>query len=40
MVYVVSNLHGNYTKFKELLKTIKFKDTDLMYILGDIVGSG
>ena len=40
MVYVVSNLHGNYTKFKELLKTIRFKDTDLMYILGDIVDYG
>ena len=40
MVYVVSNLHGNYTKFKKLLQTISFKDTDLMYILGDIVDYG
>lgn len=40
MVYVVSNLHGNYTKFKQLLKTIAFKDTDLMYVLGDIVDFG
>ena len=40
MVYVVSNLHGNYTKFKELLKAIRFKDTDLMYVLGDIVDYG
>ena len=40
MTYVVSNLHGNYTKFKELLKTINFKDTDLMYILGDVVDYG
>ncbi len=40
MVYVASNLHGNYTKFKQLLKTISFKDTDLMYILGDIVDYG
>ena len=40
MVYVVSNLHGNYTKFKQLLKTINFKDTDLMYVLGDIVDYG
>ena len=40
MVYVVSNLHGNYTKFKELLAAIAFKDTDLMYVLGDIVDYG
>ena len=40
MVYVVSNLHGNYTKFKQLLKTISFKESDLMYILGDIVDYG
>lgn len=40
MTYVVANLHGNYTKFKELLKTIAFKDSDVMYILGDIVDYG
>lgn len=40
MVYVVSNLHGNYTKFKQLLKLISFRDDDLMYILGDIVDYG
>ena len=40
MIYAVSNLHGNYTKFKELLKVISFKDTDIMYVLGDIVDFG
>ncbi len=40
MTYVVSNLHGNYTKFKALLKAISFRDSDLMYILGDIVDYG
>ncbi len=40
MIYAVSNLHGNYTKFKELLKVISFKDTDIMYVLGDIVDYG
>lgn len=40
MTYVVSNLHGNYTKFKALLKTINFKDTDIMYVLGDVVDYG
>ena len=40
MTYVVSNLHGCYQKYKELLKTIRFKDTDIMYVLGDIVDYG
>lgn len=40
MIYAVSNLHGNYTKFKELLKAISFKDSDIMYVLGDIVDYG
>ena len=40
MIYVVSNLHGNYAKFKELLKVISFRDTDIMYVIGDIVDYG
>jgi serine/threonine protein phosphatase 1 len=40
MTYVVANLHGNYTKFKELVKLIKLKDTDVMYVLGDMVDYG
>ena len=40
MIYAVSNLHGNYSKFKKLLKAIAFKDTDIMYVLGDIVDYG
>lgn len=40
MTYVVSNIHGDYESFKALLKTINFKDTDIMYILGDIVDYG
>jgi serine/threonine protein phosphatase 1 len=40
MTYVVANLHGNYAKFKELLRQISFKDSDIMYVLGDIVDYG
>ena len=40
MIYAVSNLHGNYVKFKELLQVISFKDSDVMYVLGDIVDYG
>ena len=40
MTYVVSNLHGNYQKYKALLSEISFKDTDILYVLGDIVDYG
>lgn len=40
MTYVVSNLHGCYEKYKKLLDKINFKDTDILYVLGDIVDYG
>lgn len=41
MTYVVSNLHGNYTKYKKLLELIGFRnDKDILYVLGDIVDYG
>ncbi len=40
MTYVVSDIHGNYEKFKTLLEEIKFNDNDVMYVLGDIVDYG
>ena len=40
MTYVISDIHGNYEKFKQMLDKIRFKDTDVMYILGDMVDYG
>ena len=40
MTYVVANLHGNNTGFQKLLQTIKFKDKDILYVLGDSVDFG
>lgn len=40
MTYVVSDLHGNYDKFKELIEKIGLKETDILYVLGDIVDFG
>ena len=40
MIYVVSNIHGNYEKFKQLLEKISFSEDDIMYILGDLVDFG
>ena len=40
MTYVTANLHGNAAGFKALLQEIKFKDKDVLYVLGDSVDLG
>ena len=40
MTYVISDLHGAFDKFKDLLKKINFTDDDVMYVLGDVVDYG
>lgn len=40
MTYVVANIHGEYQKFQDLLSTIRFRESDEMYLLGDIVDYG
>lgn len=39
-VYVISDIHGQYDMFMKLLDKIKFKDTDTLYVLGDILDRG
>ncbi len=38
--YVMSDIHGEYDMFMELLKEINFKEDDTLYILGDILDRG
>lgn len=39
--YIVSDLHGDYLRFKKLLKKIEFnKENDVLYILGDVFDRG
>lgn len=40
MNYVISDIHGYYEEYLELLEQIKFKETDNLYVLGDIVDKG
>jgi len=40
MTYVISNLHGNYQKFQSILSQISFRDSDVLYLLGDILDYG
>lgn len=38
--YVIADIHGEYDMFMELLGKIKLKETDLLYILGDVLDRG
>ena len=38
--YVISDIHGQYDMFIDLLDKIQFQNTDTLYILGDILDRG
>lgn len=38
--YVMSDIHGEYEKYKKMLELIKLSDDDDLYILGDVVDRG
>lgn len=40
MIYVISDIHGCYEKYQELLQKIAFSDEDELYVLGDVVDRG
>lgn len=40
MIYVMSDIHGCYEQFMIMLKKIHFTDTDILYILGDVIDRG
>ena len=40
MIYVMSDLHGCYDKYKKMLDKISFSKEDTLYILGDVVDRG
>ena len=40
MHYVISDIHGCYEEYRELLEKVNFSDTDELYILGDAMDRG
>ena len=40
MIYVTSDIHGQYDSFEKLLEKINFNENDTLYILGDIIDRG
>lgn len=40
MIYIISDIHGCYDEYLELLKKIQFNDEDELFVLGDVVDRG
>ena len=40
MTYVISDLHGQLDSYRKLLEKIRFRDTDTLYLLGDMLDCG
>ena len=40
MIYIISDIHGLYSRYEKLLKRIKFSDDDFLYVLGDVIDRG
>lgn len=40
MTYAISDIHGCYDKYLEMLQTINFSSEDTLYILGDMIDRG
>ena len=40
MLYVMSDLHGEYEKYRKMLELIRFSDADELFVLGDVVDRG
>ena len=40
MIYCISDIHGCYDEFMELLKEINFNENDTLYVLGDVIDRG
>lgn len=40
MQYTVSDIHGCYDKYIELLRCLDLKQSDTLYILGDMIDCG
>ena len=40
MNYVISDIHGDYDRYKALIEKINLHDEDNLYVLGDVVDRG
>ena len=38
--YVISDIHGMYDKYEAMLRKIRFSDSDMLFVLGDVLDRG
>ena len=40
MIYVMSDIHGEYAKYASMLEKIRFSEDDTLFVLGDVIDRG
>ncbi|MBO4358376.1 MAG: fructose-bisphosphatase class III [Erysipelotrichaceae bacterium] len=40
MIYIISDIHGQYRRYQKMLEKIGFSDEDRLYVLGDVIDRG
>lgn len=40
MKYVISDIHGDYSRYIEMLEKINFNQSDVLFVLGDVIDRG
>ena len=40
MIYVMSDMHGCFDKYQQMLCEISFSSRDTLYVLGDVIDRG
>ena len=40
MIYIISDIHGQYRRYQKVLEKINFSDDDQLYVLGDVIDRG
>ena len=40
MIYIMSDIHGNMKRYRDIMRQIRLKKTDHLYVLGDVIDRG
>ena len=40
MIYCMSDIHGEYEKYRRMLEQLRFSEDDTLYVLGDVIDRG
>ena len=40
MIYIMSDIHGGWNEYRDILEQIQFSDSDHLYMLGDAIDRG